>query len=116
MSHYADYVRERLGKRIYEDDHGFAVYFDTEHPEWGTVCYIEDIFVVPSRRRDHAATVMADEIAAVAKERGVKMLMGSVNPKTNGATASLKVLLGYGMQLDHVSADGLIFFVKSLEA
>ena len=110
MSHYADYLRERLGKHVLETEHGFAVFF--EIPEERAI-YIEDIFVEKDHRETGVASQMADAIAEAAKEDGFQFLLGSVNPKTHGATRSLRVLLGYGMQLSHVK-DGLIWFKKEL--
>lgn len=115
MSHYADYVAERLGKLVYETPDGFALYWFPQHAQHGEVVYIEDIFVAAGKRRSGVASDMADYIAEAARARGVKVMIGSVNPQAKGATASLKVLLGYGMALERVGQDGLIYFTKSLE-
>lgn len=115
MSHYADYISERLGKLCYECEKGFATYFYTGHPQYGDVVYIEDIFVTAAHRRAGVASEMADYVAEEARGKGVKVMLGSVNPQARGATASLKALLAYGMSLDRVGADGLIYFVKDLE-
>mgnify|MGYP000517407130 CR=1 FL=1 len=116
MSLYGEYIFERLGKSICESDYGFAIHFDVEHPVLGTVVYIEDIYVVERHRRSHAAAGMADRIAADAVARGIKVMLGSVSARAKGSTDSLRVLLGYGMVLDHVGQDGLIYFTKRLEA
>jgi GNAT superfamily N-acetyltransferase len=113
MSHYGDYISERLGKLIYECPEGFAVYWYRQGP-LGEVVYIEDIYVTPKFRKTGAASKMADYIADEARAKGVNWLLGSVNPEANGATTSLKVLLAYGMTLDRVGGDGLIYFVKDL--
>lgn len=114
MSHYAEYVKERLGKLIFECDEGFAVYWYLQHPEHGFTVYIEDIYVVPEARKKNVASWMADQIVEEAQGRGASTMLGSVNPKANGATTSLKVLLAYGMTLDGPDATGLIFFSKHI--
>jgi GNAT superfamily N-acetyltransferase len=108
MSLYADYVKEREGKFIIEDNLGFAVYTIS-----GEVCYIVDIYVVPDQRKNGLASSYADLIVEAAKEAGCTKLLGSVDPTTNGATASLKVLLAYGFSLSCID-DNLIYFVKDI--
>ena len=115
MSHYGDYIKERLGKLIIESDKGFATYFFIEHPKHGSVVYIEDIYVVPEFRRSRAGTELADFVVDVAKGRGIKVLLGSINPLANGSTESMKALIWYGMKLDCIHND-LIYLYKDLEA
>jgi GNAT superfamily N-acetyltransferase len=113
MSHYADYVKERQGKLVYECDDGFAVYWYLQHPTHGECVYIEDIYVVPEKRKSGVGAWMADQIAEEAGGRGVTVMLGSVNPQTSGATTSLKVLLGYGMSLEGIQGE-LIMFSKDI--
>ncbi len=108
MSLYADYKREREGKHVIESDHGFIVYSKEKD-----CFYIEDIYVIPSRRRTRAATEMADWVCALAKEAGFKKIMGSVVPSVNGANISLRTLMAYGMRL-HSAQNNIIFFQKDL--
>lgn len=115
MSHYGEYIVERLGKLIEENEHGFAVYSYVDHARYGKVVYLEEIFVARESRQARVATQMADEIAEKAKALGIKVMLGSVSPDANGSTTSLHVLLGYGMYLDYVGNDGLIYFSKTLE-
>lgn len=115
MSLYADYIKERCGKSFLQwEDKGFAIYFQAE-VEAEPAMYIEDIYVCPDARQGKVASHMADLIAAEAKALGCTWLLGSVDPTTNGATTSLKVLLGYGFELFEIS-NGLIMFKKRLEA
>lgn len=110
MSLYGDYIAEREGFYIVEDDCGFATFrYNFEALE----CYIRDIYVKPAHRKDHVASRYADKIAELAKDEGCKHLTGTVAPGTAGATASLKVLLAYGFKL-HSIQDGLIWFSKEL--
>ncbi len=113
MSHYADYLVERLGKLVLEVEDGFAVYY---YLDWQDVpaVYIEELYVAPNARGHHVARDMANTIADKARDKDVSLMLGSVNPAARGATASVKVLLAYGMQLDSLDG-GLIMFSKSLE-
>lgn len=108
MSLYGDYVQEICNKEIVEDSCGFATFF-----KFKDGLYIEDIFVLPSFRKAGHASHLADLVADIARERGIKKLYGSVKPSNNNSTASLKVLLGYGFQLDSSAIDA-IAFVKEL--
>jgi GNAT superfamily N-acetyltransferase len=109
LSLFGKYILERQNKQIIENEFGFATYyFENVH------CYIEDIYVVPEKRKSDIAKTFADEITQIAKDKNCKWLIGSVKPSANGSTASLKVLLAYGFQL-HKCFDDFIWFRKDLE-
>lgn len=108
MSLYGQYIKEREGKDIVECEDGFATYLIA-----GEECYIENLYVVPEKRRTHLATQLADQIAIIAKERGCKYLTGSVAPNTKNATSNIIVLISYGMRLLR-STPNLIYFGKEL--
>ena len=106
MSLYAEYIKERLGDEIIEDEYGFATYRFLND---GKTVYIVDLYVVPEERRSHVAAVMADRICKIAKEKGATEMLGTVSPSANTATESLKVLLAYGMKLLNASEQMIVF-------
>lgn len=105
---YPAYLKEREGLETLETTHGFALY-----KIQGNECYIQDIYVVPEKRKSHIATQMADAVAEIAKSKGCKWLVGSVSPAANNSHASLLVLISYGMKLHKADKD-IIFFAKEL--
>lgn len=110
MSLLADYWREREGRETIEDERGFATYtFINE-----SLCYLIDLYVKPEFRRGGVASFFGDAVSQAARKAGRKKLLGSVDPATNGATDSVKVLLAYGMRVSHVGDDKLIYFIKDL--
>ena len=114
MNLWSQYLQERLGKHVLERDEGFAVYSFV--PWYDKVAvYIEEIYVTPNAREKRLASDMADEIGKLAKEAGCDVMVGSVAPNANGATRSLKVLLGYGFQLAAIDpTNNLIMFSKDI--
>ena len=105
MSMWADYKMEREGKSVLEEDGGFAVFsYPNPHEVW-----IEDIYVVAEERKSGLARALADAICAEAKEKGCQRVLGSVWDTANGATASIKVLLAYGMHFSHLEGKLLVF-------
>lgn len=109
MSLFSDYNKELLDKDILETDKGFATYSEVEDGIW-----IENIFVSKEHRKTAEASRMADQIAEIAKERGLTKLFGSVTPSANQSTASLKVLLAYGFKLNS-STNNFIWLEKRLD-
>jgi GNAT superfamily N-acetyltransferase len=108
---YAQYVLERTDDGIVETEHGFATFrFLNE----GKTVYIVDIFVVPEARMKGAAAALADTIVGLAKEKGCTEVLGTVVPSARGSTASIRVLLGYGMTLQS-STNNLIVFSKGIK-
>lgn len=102
---YAKYLMERTDDLILEREFGYCTY---RYVDEETV-YIVDIFVLQEFRKTHYASDMADYVAAEAKAKGVKKMIGSVVPSKKGATISMKVLLGYGMELDSATNDFIVF-------
>lgn len=104
MSLYAEYLKERTKDEIIEVEEGFATYRYVD----AVTVYIVDIYVIPKARQYGHATAMADIIAKIAKEKGCKYMLGTVQASANGCTVSLQALLGYGMSLHSVSGDAII--------
>lgn len=105
MSMYVDYLRERTNDEIIEVEEGFATY---RYVEEGQAVYIVDIFVMPEYREKGIASAIADQIAKIAKEKGCRAMIGTVQPSSKGSTVSLHALLGYGMRLQSASNDVII--------
>lgn len=105
MSLFGDYIKEKNGDEIIETPRGFASYrfIGTD------TVYIVDIYVVPEHRRSNEASVIADVIVERAKAKGCTKLLGTVSPAAKTATASLRVLLGYGMHLVSSGPECIIF-------
>lgn len=110
-SNYSLYIKEREGLEILEDEKGFATY--RELPAKQAV-YIQDIFVRREFRKEGIAKAYADRIVFQAKLKGYTTLIGSIDPKTNGAKASKQILEAYGMQLKFKGPDGLFYFTKEI--
>jgi len=111
MSLYADYILEHRGDCTIENANGFATYRFLNN---NATVYLVDIYVRPEARKSGAASDLADKVCEIARQKGAKELLGTVVPSARNSTASLKVLLGYGMELQSASAD-LIIFRKSLQ-
>jgi hypothetical protein len=106
MSHYAQYLAEKTGDKIIENQSGFATY---RYINNGKSVYIVDIYIVPDERRRMKATLFADLIAREAKENGAKEMLGTVVPSMKNSTVSLSVLLAYGFKLASASNDMIVF-------
>lgn len=107
-SHYANYLKEREGKEVYESEEGFISYVIE-----GDECYIETIYVAPIFRRLSSGTNMANIVATRAKEAGCKFLSGSSDPRAHGATDAMMAMLTYGFKLHSIKGD-LIVLTKKL--
>lgn len=105
-SQYAKYLIERTNDRVLENDYGFATYRFINDTK---TVYIIDIYVEPAYRNQNKASELADQVVAIAKEKGCDQLIGTVVPSAKGSTTSLKVLLGYGMSLNSAANDIVVF-------
>lgn len=102
---YGKYIEEREGMEIIEVQVGFATY-----QFQGEDVYLRDLYVVPEARKSGKATYLADLVAGIAKDRGLKGMIGSVSTKDPMATQNIQVLLSYGMQFKTASPDLLVFY------
>lgn len=105
MSMYAEYLREKTSDLIIETVEGFATY---RYVDEKTV-YIIDLYIAPGFRKNDVASSMADQIVAEAKQKGCSKLLGSVVPSNKNSTASVQVLLAYGMSLESSANDFILF-------
>ncbi len=108
MSLYADYKREREGKQVIEDKDTFIVYSIE-----GEVLYIEDIYVVPEKRKTGLARKLSDYVVGLGKLKGCTKVYGSVVPSANNSHDSLLALLAFGMTLKGVGPN-IIYFAKEI--
>ena len=107
---FAQYKKEREGVEIVETDVSFATY---KFVNGGDTVYIIDVYVKPEARRSHAAIELGNVIVEIAKNRGAKYVLGSVDPLTNGATESIKGLIAWGMKVLKIEGR-LILFRKEI--
>jgi hypothetical protein len=107
---FSAYSEEKgLGVRVlHSEGVGFATYHFLPDE-----CYIEDIYIIPEKRKSKEASLLADTIVVMAKERGIKLLTGSVNLKANGKESSMRVLLSYGMSPIATNGD-MVYFSKEI--
>lgn len=107
---YAQYLKEKTRDEIYECEAGFITYRFL--PEQSAV-YIIDIYVAPSERRARYGTWLADQVVGLAREKGMKEVLGTVLTNSPSATESIKALLGYGFKLKNSGPD-VIFLWKEI--
>lgn len=105
---FAEYIKEREGKYVYQTEHGFAVYQIA-----GSECYIQDIFIKKDSRDQNHAKDIADAVTKIAKINDCKTLTGTVVPSLAGSTKSLGMLLHYGFKL-HSCKEDFIILVKEI--
>jgi ribosomal protein S18 acetylase RimI-like enzyme len=113
MNKYAKYLKELKGYEMYEDEHGFITYGimqDNEHK----FMYIEDIYVIPEKRKSNIASEYANYVEKKAKEANCSALLGSVVPSLRpDSHYRMLVLLGYGFKL-HSSQNDIVYFYKEI--
>ena len=105
MSMMADYFKEFYNDEVIENESGFAVYRFLGKDQ----VYIVHIYVVPYLRKSKAASALADAIVAEAKQRGCTELLGTVVPSAPACGTSLRVLLGYGMEMKSIDGNMIVF-------
>lgn len=109
---YGQYVEEREGKGIVEDQFGFATYlYNSTRKEM----YVVDVFVVKERRQSGIAKGYFDQIEEKAKELNCEYMLTSVDTETKGFEISIKGLLNNNYYFHgELPNSTLLFFKKDL--
>lgn len=105
---YAQYVKERLGKEVIENDDGFCTIVITNER-----FYIEDVFVRKEAREKGVAADFGRQACEWAKRMGYKEVWGSVFAKANGAEYSIQQLAKFGFRIATATQD-MIYLKKEL--
>ena len=108
---WADYIKETFGKEMLQTEYGFATFYIV--PET-TVCYIEDIYVIPKLRETKKGAYLETEIIKWAKERKCTELLGSVNLNIATPERSIAVLISRGYKLTSATPT-MLYFRKQLD-
>lgn len=93
MSLMSKYKKEYFGIETLEDDKGFCTFSMN-----GDNCYIEDVFVVEEERNKGVASMYVDVVSQVAKDKGCKNLITTVNLGGLTPDRSMSVILSYGFK------------------
>lgn len=110
MSLYVDYLKEREGIETIESEDGFLTYTMTEE-----YLYIVDVYTRPSARNEGVLRGLERQAEKIAKEHGLRFLMGSVALNVNGVAASLKVLHNRGYSFQSFDDDKkMMYFLKEI--
>jgi ribosomal protein S18 acetylase RimI-like enzyme len=109
MSLWAEYLTEREGKVVIEEEFGFIAY---RIPSNG-ICIVDAIYVSKETRRSGFGSALCDRVAKIAIEAECTQLWSQVQVNTFNATDSLKACLAYGFRLH--SLDGTcIVLIKDI--
>lgn len=105
---YAQYIAEREGSGIIENEDGFLVY------EIGNGwLFIKDIFVTKEKRNSKLASKMADEAVSKAIEQGVTMMFSHVDIRALNWQESVKFIEKYGCEPVKLE-NNLLYFQKKI--
>ena len=105
MSLFSEYVKETKQMDIIEDEQGFVTFLVS-----GEDCYIADLFIRPQFRRKHKAFSFGDELKQIAKDKGCKNLVTTVNTTNVDPSTPLKGILAFGFKV--ISANNNIILAK----
>lgn len=106
---YKAYIRDGEAAEVVEFDSGFLVL-----KRDAGYLYIETIYVAPEARQQGAGRRFLEHAESMARQEGLRGIIGSCDPERAGATVSMKSMLGTGFELLRCDRD-IIYLVKYLE-
>lgn len=109
MSLFREYIRELAGKDVLETEYGFCSYKIT-HDE----CYLEDVYVIPSKRKSGYGSSLANKVIDLARDRGCKWVTTSISSENCNPHPSLLAILGFGMKLKKIDKN-MAYFYKGIK-
>lgn len=108
MSLWADYIGELRDTKFIEYEWGFISY--SILPD---CIYLEDVYVVPKRRREGLALRLVEEAEAHGVEAGRKFSMAVIRLENKGHTESLKAHLEVGF-VPYLTENGKIWLNRKI--
>lgn len=102
---YAKYLKERESAELLEKDWGFATY--KLGPDY---VYLQDIYVDESERQSGKGVELMNEVAEIARAKGIKTLLGSVDTGAPFATTMMTIMIKQGFKL--MSCSGNLIYLK----
>lgn len=109
MSLYGEYILEREGYSIIEDERGFATYVIAKDE-----VYVRDVYVKKEFRQEGVASQYLKLIELEAMNVNCKWIFTSVCVNANGTSDSLKAVLFYGFELHSLKGE-MAYFKKELK-
>lgn len=100
---FANYISEREGKRIIEDERGFLIY-----KIQGDECYLAEGFVREDARGGSAFSDLLRHVYATAQSEGCKVVTANIHLADKGAMRTLKAVLNRGFRVASASSDVLL--------
>lgn len=91
MSLWKEYLLEREGKLVIEDDDSLVSYCIE-----GDVCLIGEVYIKKEKRHGPKARQMLEQIKTIAKDAGCTRLLGTVNPGDRNAQRNLAIQIALG--------------------
>ena len=108
---YGKYIKERENCDIIEHESGFISY-RIRDTQLGLTLFIEDIFVLPEKRRQGIAAEFCELIKSIAKKENCKQIMSGADPTTLNATESVAFQISMGSKIIGVSNGMINFYYK----
>lgn len=103
MSHWAEYVKERFGWDAIESVDGTIIY--SIQPPYAC---IHDLYVPKEKRMHKVASVLADQVARLGKDKGCTHLWSQVATGSRNASEALAINLAYGLKVTASDTQGII--------
>jgi hypothetical protein len=107
---YFDYIKEREGLEVLENESGFITYKIT-----GDECFIKNMFITPKMRSTFLLKNMIDLLCEIAFIRKCKFISANIDLQDEGAGRTLVAALKIGFRLARAQND-ILLIIKELEA
>jgi predicted GNAT superfamily acetyltransferase len=106
---FANYLLEREGAKILENESGFLIYKIT-----GEECFIKDLCVSKDVRQQSKCRDLIASLSGIAKQAGAKYLTGNIFIKDKGHMVTLIAAHALGFKLVGANND-VLMILKDLE-
>jgi len=108
MSLWAEYLSEREGKEVIEDDDSLISYFIE-----GEVCCIGEIYIKKEKRHGPKGREIFKKVCDIARAAKCKEVYGTVSPQDRNAVRNITIQLAIGFTLKE-QVNGLYIFSMPL--
>lgn len=105
---YFEYLREREGATVLNNEHSFIVYkLQPDH------VYLQDIYTAPEARDQKSWLKLYNQFLELMQAEKIKLIFVSVVPSATGSDKSLSMALKFGYKL-HSANNDVIYLRKEI--
>lgn len=105
---FADYLKERLGQEIIENEHGFIIYKIN-----GNECFLAEMYIKPESRRSGHGKSLLTELKVIGLDAGCEYITATIHQVDKNAHFTMAGAISCGFKI-HNAHNNVITIILNI--